>query len=292
MGQTFSTRKKKHYKTQYEADFYEGDNEHNGALKARWNVRSKSPGQETAVGKAGRKRHNNYTRRYGTTKRVRKPLQKYVVEFTRENAIKILRILDTPMIYIKEPQRLQKDLLTTFSIDADVHTPVDLFERINEIPALVLRLRWEPEVSATLEKIRDTNAALKLLLLPPNERTVYRERLRREINNIITKPTNRDAIEREMGAVLRIKDGEVFASNVEEVSDTHLDWPQGQQSPLPPSSGNAPFPSVIEIIPMRSSKHKSFASARASLRDVKSKKPWYQFWGGTRRRRKQKTMKQ
>ena len=136
--------------------------------------------REPAVGKAGRKRFNNYTRRYGATRRTQQPpLQQIVIGHTRKNRDDILRILDKhPNDYVKDPQRLLKNLLQTFSIDVDVHIPVELFQRINDIPALVSRLRWEPEFSATLEKIRDTNATLKLLLLPPNERTAYRERLR------------------------------------------------------------------------------------------------------------------
>ena len=200
MGQGSSTRKN----TQYRSGYDEERNESKRSV--RWNVGSKPLNRETAVGKAGRKRFNNYTRRYGATRRTQQPpLQQIVIGHTRKNRDDILRILDKhPNDYVKDPQRLLKNLLQTFSIDVDVHIPVELFQRINDIPALVSRLRWEPEFSATLEKIRDTNATLKLLLLPPNERTAYRERLRQEINRIITKPPNRNAIYNNTGSVLKI----------------------------------------------------------------------------------------
>ena len=202
----------------------------------------KPPAQEYATGKLGRKRHNNYTRRYGTTKRVEKPLQTYVVDFTRKNANRILGILENnPMSYIQNPQALQRDLLTTFSIETDVHIPVRIFERINEIPVLVIRLRWEPDVADTLEKIRDTNSSLKLLLLPPKDRTTYRDTLRQEINKIITKPTSAEDIDSETGTVVRIKEGRILNSNVEENTNTNI----GRFAALP--RGNSPSPSVIRI---------------------------------------------
>ena len=393
MGQGSSTRKNIPRRSGY-------DEERNELKRsARWNVGSKPLNRETAVGKAGRKRYNNYTRRYGATRlTLQPPLQHIVIGHTRKKRDDILNILaKRPNDYVKDPQRLLKDLLQTFSIDVDVHIPVELFQRINDIPALVKRLRWEPEFSATLEKIRDTNATLKLLLLPPNERTAYRERLRREINRIITKPPNRNAIYNNMGSVLgidkkvlndtfgliaaikrgtydnlpnrlttiifdnysnpinsllldailsnrtllgNVRDDDNAKGTLREIltiherypkivkkineilQETHLQssvsatslgiQPQSATSldvqssvRVPSTVGNAPPPSVIEIIsdapqtasaprPRSNSLRLEFPEPiRVSPPPLK--KPWYQFWGGTRRRRfrrKQKTMKQ
>jgi hypothetical protein len=202
MGQTSSTRKN----TQNRSGFDEEKNELNRQQlednsRARWEVGSKPLYRETTTGRTGRNPFNNTRRRFGATRRVQQPpLQQHVIGITRANINKIFDNLKT-QLYIKNPRLLRKHLVTTFSVFKDVHTPVELFERINEIPALVRLLRWDPEISATLEEIKDINTNLDLTLLSPKERTVYRKRLREEIDKIITKPND---IYTNMGNVLKI----------------------------------------------------------------------------------------